>query len=94
MKKEELLLWVKNDLIHKRLKLDEMGIEFSEITDDIVLFGNEGLALDSIDGLELAVGIEQKFGVKIGKMTGDIAKEKFKNPSTIACFVEELLENR
>jgi acyl carrier protein len=36
-----------------------------EIRDDMPLFGPEGLGLDSIDALELVVGLEKKFGVKV-----------------------------
>jgi acyl carrier protein len=36
-----------------------------EIPDDAPLFGPEGLGLDSIDALELVVGLEKHFGVKV-----------------------------
>ena len=36
-----------------------------EIRDDLPLFGPEGLGLDSIDALELVVGLEKHFGVKV-----------------------------
>jgi acyl carrier protein len=36
-----------------------------EILDDTPLFGPEGLGLDSIDALELVVGLEKRFGVKV-----------------------------
>jgi len=36
-----------------------------EIADDMPLFGTEGLGLDSIDALELTVGLEKRFGAKI-----------------------------
>lgn len=48
-------------LLVERLKLE---IDPSEIGDRDPLFG-EGLGLDSIDALELVLGLEQEFGVKI-----------------------------
>ena len=49
------------DLIVSRLKLD---IAPDTIANDAPLFG-EGLGLDSIDALELAMGLEEKYGVII-----------------------------
>jgi acyl carrier protein len=48
-------------LIVDRLKLD---VDPATIGDAQPLFG-EGLGLDSIDALELVLGIEQEFGVKV-----------------------------
>ena len=42
----------------------KMPIAPDDIGDDMPLFG-EGLGLDSIDALELVIGIEKTFGVKI-----------------------------
>lgn len=47
--------------IVNRLKLE---MDPSDIGDSEPLFG-EGLGLDSIDALELVLGVEQEFGVKI-----------------------------
>lgn len=49
------------ELIVDRLKLD---VSPEEIDSSEPLFG-EGLGLDSIDALELVLGVEQEFGVKI-----------------------------
>ena len=49
------------DLIVRRLKLE---IDPTTIQDDAPLFG-EGLGLDSIDALELVLGLEQEFGIKV-----------------------------
>jgi acyl carrier protein len=48
-------------LIVERLKLE---VDPASIDDAQPLFG-EGLGLDSIDALELVLGVEQEFGVKI-----------------------------
>jgi acyl carrier protein len=49
-------------LLATRLKLAK-AVE--EITDDTPLFGPTGLGLDSIDALELVLGLEKEFGVGI-----------------------------
>ena len=51
----------------KRLIVDALmleDIEPTQIEHEAPLFG-EGLGLDSIDALELAIAIDKKFGVKI-----------------------------
>ena len=49
-------------LLSTRLKLDKA---VDEIADDTPLFGPTGLGLDSIDALELVLGLEKEFGVVI-----------------------------
>lgn len=49
-------------MIIERLNLEGMASE--EIEDGAPLFG-EGLGLDSIDALELVIGVEKVFGVRI-----------------------------
>ena len=60
MTKDELAPKVK-DLIVRRLKLD---IDPKTIQNDAPLFG-EGLGLDSIDILEIALAVSQTYGVKL-----------------------------
>ena len=59
--RSELRQKIKTILVD-RLKLDRAP---ESIGDDEALFGAEGLGLDSIDALELVLGVEQEFGVKI-----------------------------
>lgn len=58
---QELKLRIKNLLV-ERLKLDRAP---DSIGDGEPLFGPDGLGLDSIDALEIVLGVEQEFGVKI-----------------------------
>jgi len=88
--KKQLLEWVKQELIFKRLDLANLGLSVEEVNDNTLLFEKVGLDLDSVDGLELAVGIEQKLGLKVGSLKEDAAKTKFATPQSICDFVLEL----
>lgn len=60
------------------------GMTPEEIGDEETLFG-DGLGLDSVDALELVLGIEQEFGVKIGNDVMD--RSAFATVATLADFV-------
>jgi len=79
---KSLALRMKN-LIISRLKLE---IEPDEIEDDQPLFG-EGLGLDSIDALELVLGLEQEFGVKIEDE--EVGVKAFASIDALVAFVRE-----
>lgn len=55
-----------------------------ELGDDASLFGGE-LDLDSIDVLEVVVGIEKDFGIRISDRA--VGERVIKTPRTIADFV-------
>ena len=57
-----------------------------EIGDTLPLFSPEGLGLDSIDALELAVAIEKNFGVSIPN--AETAREAFQTLDSLAAFIE------
>jgi acyl carrier protein len=71
-------------LIIQRLKLADMTPEMIET--DAPLFG-EGLGLDSIDALELVLGLEKEFGVIIPD--AEIGKKVFQSVRTMAQYVSE-----
>ena len=64
-----------------------LKMEPGEITDDISLFAPDGLALDSIDALELAVGLEKNFGVPTP--SAEVARKAYQNVQTIADYIRE-----
>jgi len=70
-------------LIIARLKLE---IEPEEIENDQPLFG-EGLGLDSIDALELVLGLEQEFSVKIEDE--EVGVKAFASIEALVTFVRE-----
>ncbi len=77
----------------KSMMVDNLMLKIApdEIGDDIPLFSPEGLALDSIDALELAVGIEKNFG--IATPNAEVAREAFVSVNTIAAYVTAKKKN-
>ncbi|MBU4561683.1 phosphopantetheine-binding protein [bacterium] len=71
------------ELIVKRLKLE---IKPEEIDSTAPLFGT-GLGLDSIDALELVVGLEQEFGIKV--KDEEVGKEIFASVNTLVEYVKK-----
>lgn len=72
------------EMIVQRLKLE--GMTAADIEDQAPLFG-EGLGLDSIDALELVLGVEQTFGVKIEDEAAGM--KAFRNVESLAAFIAE-----
>jgi acyl carrier protein len=71
-------------LIIEALMIEDMEPE--EIEDEMVLFG-DGLGLDSVDALELAVEIERVYGVTFPEAAR--SREVFANVSTLAAYIAE-----
>ena len=63
-----------------------LKIQPEEIGDDTLLFSPEGLALDSIAAVELAVASENNFGV--ATPNAETAREAFVSVNTIAAHIQ------
>jgi acyl carrier protein len=72
-------------LIVEALMLEDVTAE--EIESDAPLFV-DGLGLDSIDALELAIAIEKKYGVKI-RANDEEKRNIFQSVRNLASYVEE-----
>ncbi|QRM19650.1 acyl carrier protein [Dechloromonas sp. TW-R-39-2] len=49
--------------IIEAMNLEDIAVD--DIGDDTSLFGDDGLGLDSIDALELVLGLKKKYGIVI-----------------------------
>jgi acyl carrier protein len=71
--------------------LDLRSKQPSDIADDLPLFG-DGLKLDSLDALQLAVALEERFGVEVPE--GDEGRRVFASVNAIAAFVAQAKASR
>ena len=73
------------ELLIRTLELEDITV--SDIISDEPLF-EDGLGLDSIDALELAVILDKKYGIKI-KSSDERNKEIFSSLSALGNFISE-----
>ncbi len=73
----------------KKMMVESLMLKMApeEIGDATPLFTPEGLGLDSIDALELAVGLEKHFGV--ATPSAEVARTAFLNVESVAEFIRQ-----
>jgi acyl carrier protein len=64
-------------------------VKAADINSEEPLFGDEGLALDSIDALEIGVEIQKKYGVKIDPEDENLPQH-FRSIRALAAFVSSM----
>lgn len=79
------------DLIQsvKKMIVEQLRLTIGpdEIGDDAPLFGEGGMGFDSVDALELVLGLEQQFGVDIPDE--EVGRRVLQTARTMADFVRE-----
>jgi len=71
-------------LIIDTLNLEDVTVE--DIPPELPLFG-EGLGLDSVDALELALALQKHYDIRIASDSKD-ARQHFATVATLAAFVQ------
>lgn len=74
----------------KELIIDSLGLEditTDDIGDDMALFGDDGLGLDSVDALELGLAIQKKFGLQMESDSSQL-REYFFSVNTLVNYIQ------
>ncbi len=72
----------------KQVMVQELMLQLTaeQIGNDDLLFGPEGIGLDSVDALQLVVALEKNFGLKVADT--EEAKGILRSVNTIAAAIE------
>jgi acyl carrier protein len=75
----------------KNIFVERLDMNLAEVdaTDDAPLFGDEGWGIDSVDVIDIVLGVEQTFKVKI-KQDEDIEKH-FASLNALAGHIHDLM---
>ncbi len=76
--------------IIKSLQLEDLNLD--EFEDNMSLFGDDGLGLDSIDAIELTLMIEREFSVKITDMSE--AQAIFTSCATLTNYINQKINEK
>jgi acyl carrier protein len=71
------------------LNLEDISAD--EIENDMALFGDDGLGLDSVDAIELTLILEKEFGVKVTNMAE--AESIFASCTSLTSYINEQLKS-
>ena len=80
--------------LHQELKafiIETMNLEDitpADIGDDMPLFAEDGLGLDSIDALELALGLKKKYGIVI-EANDEASRQHLRSVATLANLIAD-----
>ncbi|MDR1367499.1 MAG: phosphopantetheine-binding protein [Candidatus Accumulibacter sp.] len=80
---------LKNEI--RKLIVDSLALEDvtpDDIGDDLPLFGDDGLGLDSIDALELGVALRKKYGLRIDSNDSG-TREHFASVDNLVKFIQK-----
>lgn len=86
MQVEEIKTELKS-IFEERLNMDLSNISAG---DDDNLFGSNGWGIDSIDVIDIVLGVEQKFGVKLKQ--DEEVQAHFRTLNTLAAYIKTLSE--
>ena len=76
-------------VIYEGLELAEIGIDPEDITDDVLLFDEDGLNLDSIDALEIIAGVQREFGLSLPNVDQAFIDEHCSTVGRLASMVAD-----
>lgn len=84
--RDEILNYIRHDLLLQRLDLASSGITAEELTEQAGLM-EPPLSLDSVDAIDLIVGVERRFELPPQELTSEFVKASCATIGDLANYV-------
>lgn len=91
MNRDNISQIVKEKILYQGLNLVNLDIELKDLEDSRTLFGPQGIGIDSIDSLEILMGIKKHFNLEIPNANVEFFETYFNSVGGIIDYVEEKL---
>jgi acyl carrier protein len=91
---EEVKAVIKQDILMNRLELGDAGISLADLHDDTLLMDDNGLALDSVNALDIVVAIEEYFGFAIEQVDANFFDNHVSTIESLAQYIIGRLANK
>jgi len=69
------------------LELDGLGVKLEDLKGETMLLSEEGLALDSVDALEIIVAVQKVFGLSIPNLDTAFFEKNLRTVDTLVDYV-------
>ena len=83
----DVLDHIKRHLLLGRLELSDLGLTLESIADDVPLLDESGLGLDSVEALDLLVGVEKSYGFHIQQIDKSFIESTCYSTRSLAHYV-------
>lgn len=74
-------------ILFEGLELDGLGLKLGDLERETMLLSDEGLALDSVDALEIIVSVQKIFDLSIPNLDTDFFETNLHTVGTLVDFV-------
>jgi acyl carrier protein len=79
---------LKEDVLYAGLELADLGIDMDEITENVTIIGDDGLALDSVDALEIVSLLKRPFNIDVETPNKEFFEDHLGTFDRLVAFVE------
>ena len=85
---------LRQTVLFEGLELADLGVTIDEIGDDTTIVGDDGLALDSVDALEIVSLLRRHFGIEVLEANADFFAVHLSRFDRLVAFVESQVAAR